>query len=441
MRYLKLVPFFVSVVLYNASPVCAVPRPLDQSKVIGDMTLGLVAPTAVPNPQTPDLPNVGGGGTSLPPGVPNAAGVPGSGGTSALSSIPGFKGASKLSGILSGLPGLSALSSLGQAPKVPTRRSPDPGHGNARLQPRQFHNADFSANPNGTIPQAPSPTHSDAPAVAAKRGMEAMHVGYVVPTSTATGPKHEDIEATRPSNKKRATKSQGRPSRPSKKKSTSSSPERPTHPEHKQNSPAGPGQGADGQSSTSPSSGPAAGFADILKTISAAPNELSPAVNSMPATPNTPLTTADTQPGIDAADTTDVEAAPKVPVPIEEKEPAPAANAGAYPNAPGYSQTPAAAEAASVSAKSKRHSFVLDTDPLLTPSAETAEKKDPKMGLLNVDSNEKPSSPPQLPLSASKPAVTPKPTSTDAAPTSSVSLYQPSEPGYQPATYPTPTPV
>lgn len=465
MRYLKLVSFFVHFVCNTLPSVHALPMPMDQALSAGDMTIGMVFPTFIPNIKLP-------GGGALPSGVPNPGTVTESHGIAGAPKVPGTSGISGLPGVpnLGAVPGLGGLTGSGLggglpfvstvkdstkailAPglgsiKKPTRRSPDPGHGNARLQPRQFHNADFSAaaSPNGTVPQLPSPSASDAPATAGKHDIN--HAARAL-NDLATA--YPDGTGTTAFSKRATTKSRDRSSR----KNSSSDhkrPTRPTRPEHKQASEHTHSAAAKDAPSTSSSSssGPAAGFANSLKTLGSVPQLVSPAVNAVPALPDTPLTAADTTPVVDAADTTDLQTAPKAPIPAEEKQPAPGTNPGAYPNAPGYHQPPPpapATENASVSAatkpKSKRHSLVFDTDPLLPPSDDTAAKKDPAMGLLDIDSNQKAPPPPASPsLPAKQASITPAPKSTNAPSTSTVSLYQPSEPGYQGAAYATPTPT
>ena len=144
-------------------------------------------------------------------------------------------------------------------------------------------------------------------------------------------------------------------------------------------------------------SGPAAytsNLATSVKTVGALPHALSGSTNAVPVTlPDTPLTSADNSAAEAAASQAAAQAA-AAPHPVEEEVPA-AANADAYPHVDSYKYTdttPAApvpgtdADANLQSAPNvKRHSLVMDTDPLLPPQDMTG--KDPSMGTLNLDSN------------------------------------------------------
>ncbi|GJE97727.1 hypothetical protein PsYK624_139480 [Phanerochaete sordida] len=140
--------------------------------------------------------------------------------------------------------------------------------------------------------------------------------------------------------------------------------------------------------------GAASGAATGLKSIGALPHALSGATSAAPVTlPATPLTSADNSAAEAAAAQAAAEEA-AAPHPVEEKAGA-QENADAYPHVDGYKPTEAAppvpvpgadADAgAAPTANVKRHSLVMDTDPLVPPQDMTG--KDPSMGLLNLDSN------------------------------------------------------
>ena len=144
--------------------------------------------------------------------------------------------------------------------------------------------------------------------------------------------------------------------------------------------------------------GAAGNLANTVKSIGSAPKEaIAPAFYSLPiAIPDTPITQADTI----AADEQAAAEAPPPPVPqaekIEEKP-------GAYTNSNygGYTSTGSGVSdfkadettVAKAAPARKRHDMVLDTDPLIPPTDGT--KTDPRMGILNVDSNSNPE--PHLP--------------------------------------------
>lgn len=440
MHYLKLAPFFVYVALNNVALVSAAPRPLEQGVPVGGDTVGLVTPTFVPNVKLPGAATGSGGipvngfnsGKSSLPAAPKAAGVPGMPSVPGVPSTPHVPDPPHLP-----VPGLSSL---------PHRRST--AHDNGRLEPRQIHNADFATSPNSTIPHIPTANRAEATSVAPqKRGTKNLHMGYTLPTSSDAGSSDEDFDTANAPKTKRASRGRQRGRGRGRNTGSSGRPTRHTAaapPQREEISPTAPtpGKQADkGSADSSSSSGPAGGLTDLVKTVGGVPKTVSPAVNSVPAAPDTPLTSADTQPTIDAAEVPETPPAAKVPVAVEEKESAPGDNAGAYPVAPGYGAPPPPAENVNVAAepKTKRHSFVLDTDPLLPPDEATAAKKDSQMGFLNLDSNKKPDVPSKAPVPQNA-AITPAPTSTDPAPTTTQSVYQPSEPGYS-ASYPTPTPV
>jgi hypothetical protein len=396
MRYFRLAPLFVYLVFSSIATVSA--RPLDQGTAIGDMTLGLVGPTAVPNLK---LPVGGNGAASSAPSVPGAPALPGA--------APGLPKTPKM-------PGIAGL---------PIRRSPlpEPVHGNSRLQPRIVRSADYSAasNSNATIPVEPKSTSA-----ATKRETKKFRQGWVIPTGTSS-PTQSASLAKRMTGRKSSKQHSSNGKHPTAKppKSQKADPSKPQHAGMSDNS--------------APSSGPAAGLASLVKSVGATPKALSPAANSLPVLPGTPLTYADTSPTVDAVDDSAEQTAAK-PVPVNEKEPAPGSNPGAYPSAPSYQSFPQNATVSASTSKSKRHSFVLDTDPLIPPSDETAAKKDPAMGLANIDSNQKPTPPPtpKVPVAGISTAATPS--STKTTPSPSMSIYQPTEPGYV-GSYPTPDPT
>lgn len=279
-------------------------------------------------------------------------------------------------------------------PVLPHRRS---NHDPVNIRPRQIHNADFSASPNSTIPTAPS---APSPASKAKRAGKPKS-----PKAKQAPEHHVDIE--KPGEKKD--------------KATASS--------------------AD-------ASGPAAaagGVAEALRTVGGAPKQLSSATNSAPVVvPDTPVTQPDNSAANAAAAAAAAEAA-KAPAPVEEAaaaEPAPPANAGAYPHMDGfdYSATPAPPPAPA-GQNQKRHSLVMDTDPVLPPADMAG--KDPSMGLLNVDSNRKPEddvdTTPKSPVGGKGGAPADLPTVEDApepkaAPASTSSDAQPAPPQAPPPT-------
>lgn len=404
MHYLKLAPLFVYLLTAAVSA-----RPLDQGVPlpVGDMTLGLVAPTAVPNVKLPVPGGAGATPTGVPP-IPHFPGVP---------SVPG-SGSSKSSKV----PGV---------PKgVPLRRSPSPDPGpsyaNPRLQPRMVREPDYAAaNTNATIPVAPTTSTT-------KREVKSKEFrnGWVVPPPSSSSTSNHAKRAAkkhRSSKKKHTTDHHKKPSETAQK---------PTHtniakPEHSAEAKpdlkaehAAEDQHSSSASSSSGAGGPAAGLTNLVKTVGAAPNLLGPVGQSMPSVPDTPITSADTGPTIDAADNTAGDAAQtaKVKVPVDEKVPPPPTDANAYP---AYT---APALPAPANTKAKRHSLVLDTDPLIPPSDESKEKKDKAFGVVNMDSNAKPPPPPPVP---SVPAKVPKPSVSAApVPIPSESIYQPKEPGY-----------
>ncbi|KAF7793970.1 hypothetical protein EIP86_005094 [Pleurotus ostreatoroseus] len=236
------------------------------------------------------------------------------------------------------IPNVNALSGEGGLPVKRAIRT------NSRLQPRdpgkpllkhrEFHNADFSASsPNNTIP-IPSSN----------------------PATTATVERRDKSKHKMPSNK------------------------------------AAP----DSKDSAPPSgSNPAQGAASAVKEAGAAPNGLSAlyysASNPLGSVPDTPVTSKDDPP-------VDAPLASASPVPKYAPEnPAPS-NSGAYPSSPsgpGYSATPGYQSGSSdfqepspSPAPAKRHAVGLSTEPLI-PSTDPTQR-DPQMGLVNLDSNQKP---------------------------------------------------
>ncbi|KAI0339854.1 hypothetical protein BDW22DRAFT_1486550 [Trametopsis cervina] len=454
MRYLQLAPFFVYLTLSNVATVSS--RPLDQATALGDMTLGLVGPTAIPNLKLPGVggaalptgaPSVpGAAGASAPkvPGTPNVPGAPQVPGAPKVPGAPQVPGAPKVPSAPK-VPGAPSLSHLPIFGGIPIRRSPssEPGHGNARLQPRVIRGANYgSASPNATIPEAPAAADTTAAAASRKRATKEFRQGFTVLPSddsmvnhSKRATRHSDRKPSHPSSSKARKQPNKQPAKqPAKQPTKQPSSDSPKQPAAQDNVKA---KHQNKPSSSSPDSsasgGPAGGLANLVKSVGILPKTLSPVVDAVPSVPDTPLTSADTNPTIDAADNTVSQSEPKAKVPVNEKAPVPGSNAGAYPVAPGYNVAPSVSASTT---KTKRHSFVLDTDPLLPPSDEAAEKKDKAMGLINMDSNEKPAVPSKLPSAV--PKITPAPTSTVPAPTKTMSIYQPSEPGYG-AGYPAPT--
>ncbi|KAI0084850.1 hypothetical protein BDY19DRAFT_997254 [Irpex rosettiformis] len=420
MNYLKLAPLFVYLLTVSVSA-----RPLDEGAPIGDMTLGLVLPTAIPNLKLP-LPDAG-TGSSAKPSVPGVPGAP----------IPGA-GASKSSNA----PGLSSLSHVAKPAKA-LRRSPGPGpgpsHSNPRLQPRMVREPDYAAaKSNVTIPVAPTTTEAST-----KREIneKQFRKGWVVPppqpSSTPSSQQAHPKRAPKHSKKKGyITQNHKRP--------TQAAAQKPTHTEPAKSDQAAPARpdlkaehaaedSASASSSKPSNNSPAAGFANLVKSTGAAPSLLQAAAAGVPALPDTPVTSADTNPTIDAAadqGNEQAKAQAKVPQPVQEKTPETGDNKSAYPAYSG--NLPAAPTPASstptATTKVRRHSLVLDSDPAIPPSADTKAKKDPAFGLVNFDSNAKP--PPSSADSAgkvSKPSA--KPSSTPV-PVPKESIYQPEEPGY-----------
>ena len=85
------------------------------------------------------------------------------------------------------------------------------------------------------------------------------------------------------------------------------------------------------------------------------------------------------------------------------------ANPDAYPQSAGFKSFDAAPAPAQ---PQKRHSFVMDTDPLLPPDDMTG--KDPSMGVINIDSNHKPED--DVPKTAGKHYDAPTPVAVQDAP-------------------------
>ncbi|PSR78758.1 hypothetical protein PHLCEN_2v7293 [Hermanssonia centrifuga] len=293
MRSLGLISVIVA--LNSLLHVSAVPTPATGSKAfnipgIGDLTLGVILPTNIPSPNTPD------------------------------SKVPG----------------------------VPIRRA----HDNGLVQPRMVTSPDYEASgSNATLPNAALTSHAPSPT---------------------------------PGLERRVAKSKA---------------------DHKQ-SKASHGSGTEG----SPlSAGPAGNGASGVKSLGAIPKKMSSIFYSLPlSSPDTPLAHSE-------APHSEAEASP-----VSNEEEAPV-DPGAYPTAPRYEQSsnpapdnnPAAtpveekrrrdqpkrrdlfedsatleAPARKARMYTKRHGLVLDTDPLLPPQDDV--ERDPRMGLLNVDSNQKP---------------------------------------------------
>ncbi|KIP11564.1 hypothetical protein PHLGIDRAFT_114413 [Phlebiopsis gigantea 11061_1 CR5-6] len=206
------------------------------------------------------------------------------------------------------------------APGVPQRRS---HRDTVNIHPREYHSADFAAAPNTTAPAAP---------VASKRTLFDRRT----PKSHSKKPASDLVL-------------------------------RKLHDDDAPSAAPGSPQAAAGT------------LANALKSVGAVPKQVSPVANAAPASvPDTPLTAADTS-AAEAAAQNEAKHAPAPPV--NEVEPVPGANPDAYPHADGYKYAAAPAPV-------KRHSLVLDTDPIVPPADTTG--KDPSMGVFNLDSNQKP---------------------------------------------------
>ena len=302
MRTLSLLPA-VFLALHAFMPAAAVPVQMSKVEslpVLGDLTLGAIGPTQVPNPNLPGL------------------------------NVPG----------------------------VPHRRS---HNDRVNIHPRQVHSADFSSSPNSTVPAAP---------VAASRKRttldkrEPAHIFYSKPKSSTSDLVMREIHDSKSDT---------------------------LH----ENDAAG-----------IPSADPAAAVGQLtstFKSVGSAQKKLSSVTNKAPVTlPDTPITSADTG-AVDAATQAAAKEASKSPKSTDESKSPHSANPDAYPHVEGYDYSKTsngAAASASASAPQKRHSFVLDTDPILPPSDTTG--KDPSMGVANLDSNRKPED------NASKVPVAPK---------------------------------
>lgn len=210
--------------------------------------------------------------------------------------------------------------------------------GDTRLQPRNIHSADYGAAPNTTIPAGPSTSTGQA------MNMERR--------GTKKAQAHREKAKTKSAPHRGSTPAEGIPS-----------------------------PGAELPSTNDAASSGATGAEDGVKAAGALPKEISPAVDALPLSElsDTPITKPDAPPAPDPPP-------PPPPVPAAKVESTGTAKEGVYPTyqPPGSAGSSDFVGTNTAAHASKRHDLIFDTDPLLPPSGGP---DDPRMGVVNLDSN------------------------------------------------------
>lgn len=285
-------------------------------------------------------------------------------------------------------PGGGKLSVLDNAPILSSLHPARAIVANA-VQARQVHNADFSTSPNTTIPgtsdSAPAAPaqkrskerkhhhhsdnkHANNKAVMGKQNAEtASTLDRVVEGGPITG---GPAKLTRVPGQRRAEGHKHESKHGSKHEN-----EHESKPASKQKSQ----QHSTGDAPSGPA-GLTSGLASGVKEVGGAPKQLSQITSGLPPVPDTPATTADVPAEAGSG-------AGQVPVPRPAPEKEVPAESGAYPTEVAYTYAAPKPSVATANANQKRHDITLDTDTLMGTDDKT---KDPKVGMVNVDSNRKP---------------------------------------------------
>lgn len=266
--------------------------------------------------------------------------------------------------------------------KIPTRRA-NLAH---PIQARQVHNADFSASPNTTIPG----TSDSAPAAPAeKRSKEHKHHHH-------SDKKHTQGKAVMGKESTESTDIllrvvKGGPITGGTSKDLSHA-EDTAHVPVQRRAEGHNHEGKHGdkheskhksqQHSTGDApSGPASltsGLASGVKKVGSAPKQLSKITDGLPVAPDTPVTTPDA-PATGSG-------AGQVPVPQPAPENEVPVGSGSYPTEVGYSYSAPTPGVSTASTNQKRHNLELDSRPITGATS----NDDPKVGVINMDSNRKP---------------------------------------------------